>query len=187
VTLVWAACETTPGAVAWAVAHLATQPAARDRLRAELASGSIGPDQIAALPYLDATVRETFRLSPVIAFAKRRLRSEMRLAGHDLAAGTDVAACIYLAHRRADAWPEPDRFLPERFLDGRANAFAYFPFGGGMRRCVGMHLATLETKAILSEVVANAALDLAPGQEVGVARGTVALRPRDGLRVVLRR
>ena len=90
---------------------------------------------------LDAVVKETLRLNPIIPVVGRRLVAPMRIGGRDLPAGVLATPCIYLAHRRPDIWPNPARFDPARFVGLRPNPYAFLPFGGGERRCLGMAFA----------------------------------------------
>ena len=134
--------------------------------------------------YLDATVKEVLRVRPVLSIAARRLHQPFELGGHTLPPGVHVAPCIYLAHRRPEAWPDPTAFLPERFLDGAPAPYTYLPFGGGVRRCAGAAFATLEMREVLRAVAER--LTLAPAGVGGerMRRGSVTLVPRAGGTVV---
>ena len=93
----------------------------------------------------------------------------------------------YVTHRHPEFWPEPDRFLPERFLPGRAEGrpkFAYFPFGGGPRSCIGNHFALMEGTLILAAVAQRYRITLVPGQTV-IPDTTSTLRPKPRVEVVL--
>src|SRR5918993_1361593 len=126
VTLLVAGHETTATALAWAVERLVRTPGGWDRLRA-------GGEE-----YAEAAGKEALRLRPVLPVVLRHLQRDMKIAGHDLAAGTVVAPCIQLVHRRPDVYPEPDRFVPERFLgpEPQGGTYSWIPFGGGVRRCL---------------------------------------------------
>ena len=108
-TLLVAGHETTATALAWALERLVRHPDKLDRLRAEVAAGE---DE-----YLEAVVKETLRLRPILPLVARRLTEPMEIGGHLLPAGVRVTPCIYLIHRRPDVYPEPRRFRPERFLE----------------------------------------------------------------------
>ncbi len=150
VTVLAAGHETTAGSLAWALERLAHHPQAQERVRA-------GDDA-----YLDAVVKEVLRVRPVLSIAARRVAAPFELGGHVLPPGVHVAPCIYLAHRRPEAWPEPTAFRPERFLDGAPAPGTYLPFGGGVRRCAGAAFAALELREVLRAVLARFAL--APGR-----------------------
>ena len=175
VTLLLAGHETTATALAWAFDLLLHAPAELARLRAELREG--GGD------YLRAVVTESLRLRPVLPLAGRRLASELRADGYALAPGTDVTPAIWLTHTRADLYPQPLRFRPERFLREAPATYAWIPFGGGVRRCLGAAFAELEMRVVLAVVLANIELAPAsPGAEA-VARRNITFAPRHGTRV----
>jgi cytochrome P450 len=174
VTLLAAGHETTATALAWAFERLSRHPAALARLRD-------GDDL-----HLDATVREVLRTRPVLTIVPRRLTAPLRIGGYDLPAGTHVAPCPYLMHRRADLYPDPLVFRPERWLDGPPPApYAFLPFGGGGRRCPGAAFATMEMAEVLR---AAARLDLFPAgpRPERARRRSVTVSPAGGGAVVLR-
>jgi cytochrome P450 len=96
-----------------------------------------------------------------------------------------LTPCIYLAHRRAESFPEPERFLPERFIGTRLDPYAWLPFGGGIRRCLGMAFALFEMKIVIGLVWSSLRLRLASPGRVRVARRTVTLAPAGGTRVIV--
>lgn len=162
-TLLVAGHETTATALSWAFERLTRSPAALERLEDEVAAGTDA--------YLDAVIAETLRLRPVISIVLRRLTEPMEIAGYELPAGVSVAPCIYLMHRREDIYPEPDRFLPERFIESPPGTYTWIPFGGGVRRCIGAAFAQFEMKAVLRAVVSRTRLTPAqPGAEASRRR-----------------
>src|SRR5436190_1981147 len=133
-----------------------------------------------AVRAVDAVVKEVLRVRPVLSIAARRLHQPFELGGHTLPAGVHVAPCIYLAHRRREAWGDPTAFRPERFLEASPAPYTYLPFGGGVRRCAGAAFATLEMREVLRAVSEGVALAPArPGGE-RMRRGSVTLVPRGG-------
>ena len=140
---------------------------------------------MARLEYLDAVVKETLRLTPIIPLVGRRLVHPMRLGGRDLPAGVVAAPCIYLAHRRPERWPDPERFDPAHFLGTRPTPYEFLPFGGGVRRCLGMAFALYEMKIVLGRVLARAALQPAPGYAARVVRRSITFAPSEGMPVVV--
>jgi cytochrome P450 len=173
VTILAAGHETTAGSLAWAMERLARHPEALTRIRG-------GDDE-----YLDATVKEVLRTRPVLTIAARRVRQPFEVAGHVLPPGVHVAPCIYLAHRRAAAWPEPTAFRPERFLARTPEPYTYLPFGGGVRRCAGAAFATLEMREVLRAVAARFALRPARAHRgERMRRGSVTLVPTGGGAIV---
>src|SRR4029077_3793653 len=99
--------------------------------------------------YLDAVVKESLRLRPVIDGAERTLTRPRTLAGGARPAGVKIYPGILLTQMRAGLYPEPERFRPERFLDEGAESYAWLPFGGGIRRCLGTALAQAEVAEVL--------------------------------------
>ncbi len=190
VTILLAGHETTATALAWAVSHVLAHPDVRRRLHDELRGAGpapLDPQRVTRLEYLDAVCRETLRLTPILPIVGRRLTRPMRLGGVDLPAGAVAAPCIYLAHRRVERWPEPERFRPERFLESKPTPYEFFPFGGGVRRCLGMAFALAEMKIVLAEVLTRVELTAAPGYQVRVVRRSVTLAPSEGMPVVVER
>ena len=133
--------------------------------------------------YLDAVMKETLRVRPVIDAVERKLTKPRTVAGWDLPAGINVFPGIAMVHRREDIYPRALEFRPERFLDEGAESYAWLPFGGGIRRCVGAALAQAEMIEVL-RVVAPA-VELRPtrdGLDPVVLKG-VTLSPRHGVPV----
>ncbi len=168
VTVLAAGHETTAGSLAWALERLAHHPGAQERVRA-------GDDA-----YLDAVVKEVLRVRPVLSIAARRVAAPFEIGGHTLPPGVHVAPCIYLAHRRPQAWPEPTAFRPERFLSAAPAPGTYLPFGGGVRRCAGAAFAALELREVLRAVLERFALAPAGQHTERMIRGSVTLRPSRG-------
>jgi cytochrome P450 len=186
VTLLVAGHETTATALAWAVHHLLVHPEVRARLAAEV-QGIDDPLALSRLDYLDAVVKETLRLTPIVPMVGRRLTRPMTIGGHPLPAGVVGAPSIVLAHRRPERWPDPDRFAPERFLDAKPTPYEFLPFGGGVRRCIGAAFALYEMKIVLAEILRRVELELQPGYEARVIRRSVTLAPSQGMPVVVGR
>ena len=175
-TLLLAGHETTATALAWTLDLLTRHPAALARLRAELETDSDA--------YLRAVIAESLRLRPVVPLAGRRLTSELRADGMVLPAGTDVTPAIWLAHTRPESYPEPYAFRPERFLDRPPSGFAWIPFGGGVRRCLGAAFAEMEMRVVLTAVLRRRAPRAVARRAERVARRNVTFSPRHGTRIV---
>ena len=190
-TLLFAGHETTATALAFAFHNILGHAHVRERLRDELASvggaGPVAPAQVGRLEYLDAVAKETLRLNPVISEVGRVLARPMRIGGWDLPAGVAASPCIYLAHRRPEAWPEPERFDPERFVGRRPSPYEFLPFGGGVRRCLGMAFALYEMNVVLAEVCSRVELRLASGYRMQRVRRSITLAPSKGMPVVVER
>jgi len=177
VTLLLAGHETTATALAWTFDLLLRNPAALTRLRAELAEGG---DE-----YLRAVISESLRLRPVVPLAGRRLGAELRVGDHLLPAGTDVTPAFWLTHTRPDLYPEPLEFRPERFLADPPDTYAWVPFGGGVRRCLGAAFAEFEMRIVLREVLTRCELRGARSAPERIARRNITFSPRHGTPVTL--
>jgi cytochrome P450 len=136
--------------------------------------------------YLDAVIKETLRLRPVIALVLRKLVEPMEIGGRLLPAGVSVAPSIYLVHRRPDVYPEPERFRPERFIEQPAGTYTWIPFGGGVRRCLGGAFAEFEMAIVLRELVARRRLRPVGEPEHSV-RSTITNVPNRGAEVLAAR
>ena len=174
ITLLLAGHETTASSLAWTVHRILTEPGVRER------AASDGD-------YLDAVIRETMRMNPVIPDVLRIVKAPLRIGGYDLPAGVAVAPNIYAAHHRSDTWGDPYVFRPERFLGTKPGPYEFFPFGGGMRRCLGAAFALYEMKVVLSTLLARAELAIAPGYRLRVVRRNITWAPSDGMPVVVTR
>lgn len=189
VTLLVAGHETTATALTWAMRWLLEDPACLAELRQEL--HALGPDPspeaLAKAPYLDGVAREALRLVPVIPLVGRVLTKDRTVGGHHLKAGSNLTCSIYLAHRRPEAYPEPRRFDPRRFVGKKLTPQEFFPFGGGVRRCIGMQFALYEMKMVLARLAARCDFELDPKHALGMERRSITITPSNGLRVLLRR
>ena len=172
-TLLLAGHETTATGLAWTFDLLLRHPHVLERL------GTAEDDA-----YLRAVVAESLRLRPVVPLAGRRLSEELRVNGYVLPPETDVTPAIWLAHTRPDRYPEPYAFRPERFLEDAPATYAWIPFGGGVRRCLGAAFAEMEMRVALAEIVRRRALRPASGTAERVARRNVTFSPRGGTMVI---
>lgn len=191
VTALAAGHETTATALAWAVERILSTPRVYDRLREEIRASGNGrtpdPERLARLPYLDATIKEVLRLRPVIPIVGRLLKEPFVFGGRELPEGTTVAPCIYLAHRDPDVYPDPEAFRPERFEGAQPDPYAYLPFGGGVRRCIGAAFASYEMKVVLGTILASCDLEAAQPLPAPVRRRAITFWPEHGTRVRVRR
>lgn len=176
-TLLLAGHETTATALAWTFDLLLRHPAPFQRLRDSLEQGEDD--------YLRATIAESLRLRPVVPLAGRRLAKDLVVDGLSLPAGTDVTPAIWLTHTRADVYPEPFAFRPERFLDEAPDTYAWIPYGGGIRRCLGASFAEFEMRIVLREVLTRCDLHKASATPERVGRRNITFSPKDGTPVVV--
>lgn len=193
VTLMLAGHETAAAALSWAWYLLARHPQAMERMREELDAvlGGRAPavDDLPRLPYTRAVFDETLRLYPPAWGQPRESVEEDEIGGYRIAAEKIVVVCQWVTHRRPDLWDRPDDFVPERFEGagpGTFPPFAYYPFGGGARQCIGSHFALMEAQVILATLAQRFDLELEPGQTV-LPDATFTLRPRQGIRMRIRR
>ena len=189
ITLLVAGHETTATSMAWTLERMLSHRAVWERARAEVASvvgdAPVTDEQVGRLVWLDAVIKESLRLRPIIPMVARRLVVPMAFGGFDLPAGTIIAPSIYLTQRRPDVYPQPDRFMPERFLGVKPDPYTWLPFGGGIRRCLGMAFALYEMKIVLATILQRVELELAPGASDRMARRSITFAPADGARVVV--
>src|SRR4051794_34941744 len=176
-TLLVAGHETTATSLSWAIERLSRNPDKLERLRAEVREGRE--------EYLTATIQETLRLRPVISIVLRKLTEAVEIGGYELPAGVSVAPCVYLVHRNPDVYPEPQRFLPERFLERPPGTYTWIPFGGGVRRCLGASFAQFEMAVVLRELVKRHQIRPANPKPERVFRRAITETPRHNAEVVL--
>ncbi len=189
VTLLVAGHETTATTLSWACSELLDHPDIYEKLEREVdaaTQGGFDAVKVAALPYLDAVVKETLRRRPILPLVGRRLQRDMTIGDIDLPKGAVVGPCVYLAHHRAENFADPYRFDPARFLAGKVSPYAFFPFGGGGRRCIGMAFALFEAKVVLATLVASRRIERVPGHTTKVTRRAITLAPSQGMPLVLR-
>ena len=193
ITILIAGHETVASALTWACYLLATNPQVEARLHAELDQvlGSRAPT-MDDLPALETTRRvfdETLRLYPPAWLVTRKNIEADVIGGALIPAGSLVIVSLATTHRNPAYWPDPDQFDPDRFLPEIANArprYAYLPFGGGPRLCIGNHFALLEAPLVLASLYQRYHLELDPDHEV-IVDPLVTLRPRGGLPMRVRR
>ncbi|MFT3866601.1 MAG: cytochrome P450 [Solirubrobacterales bacterium] len=176
-TLLLAGHETTATALAWTFDLLLRHPEALARLRGSLENGEEA--------YLKATIAESLRLRPVVPLAGRRLAEDLVTDDLELPAGTDVTAAIWLTHTDPDLYPEPLAFRPERFLEAAPETYAWIPFGGGIRRCLGAAFAEFEMRIVLREVLSRVSLRKADPRPERTGRRNITFSPVAGTPVVV--
>jgi cytochrome P450 len=179
-TLVLAGHETTANSLAWTFERLLRAPAAYDRLREVVRSEREEADD-----YVEATINEGMRVRPVIPIVVRMVKRPWQLGEYVVPADTPVAVSIVALHHREDVYPEPHAFRPERFVGRKPGTYAWVPFGGGIRRCLGAALAMAEQRVVLRAIARRTDL-LAPDTAYEPARQrNVTMLPRYGGRVVV--
>jgi cytochrome P450 len=177
ITMLLAGHETTSSALAWAFERLLRTPAALGRLQDEVERGEG--------EYMDAVIKETLRIRPVAAHVARQLQVETEIAGYRLPRRTVIAPSIYLIHRNPRLYPDPGAFRPERFLgEDPPDHYGWIPFGGGVRRCLGASLATLEMQVVISTILRSVRLRAARAKPEGIGVLGVTLVPARGAEVI---
>jgi cytochrome P450 len=197
-TFLLAGHETSATALSWSLALLSAHPAARQRLEAEVDAvlGGRDPDagDVASLHWTRAVVAEAMRLYPPAWTIERDALADDEVAGTPIPAGSLVVVPPYLVHRHPDFWPDPSGFDPDRFMPGQSRGddggtrlrYAYIPFGGGRRACVGASFAELETVLVLATITRRYRLELIE-RRVPAPAGKITLRPGRELRMRLLR
>jgi len=188
ITLLIAGHETTASALAWAFYWLETTPEVKSKLLEEIDSLGVNPDPLAfsKLPYLTAFCQETLRLYPIAMVAFSRIAKEnIKIMGHEFCADTTFIPSIYSIHHREDLYPNSFDFRPERFLEKQYSPYEFFPFGGGVRLCLGYALAILEMKLVIATIVSKYNLKLANSQPIKPMRRGATMTPSNGVPLIM--
>ena len=193
ITFFAAGHETTALGLTWTLYLLSRHPdiecALHDEVDRVLASGQATFADLEALPYTRMVIQEAMRLFPPVFSLSRVALADDKVGKHSIRAGSVVAISPYVTHRNPRLWKEPLRFDPERFTPDRIKTrhrFAYLPFGGGPRICIGRGFAMAEACLVLATIARAYRLRMAPGHRVE-AQGRITLRPRYGLPMTLER
>lgn len=192
-TLLLAGHETTANSLAWTWYLLSQNPEAEQKLHHEVAGvlGRRAPGglDLPQLPYTRMVVEESMRLYPPAWAISRNAIGDDEIGGYRVRRKTNLIICSFVTHRHPAFWEEPERFNPERFSpersEGRPN-FAYLPFGGGPRICIGNGFAMTEAQLVVATIAQRYRLRLAPGHPVEL-HPLITLRPRHGMRMTVHR
>jgi cytochrome P450 len=189
ITVLIAGHDSTALALAWALAEIVRRKEVVDRLTDELrqvtGGGPTEAEHLPALEYLDAAIRESLRLRPVVPFVVRKTVRPFAAGGREYPPGVVLCPCSYLVHQRSDLYPEPERFRPERFLERKFGPHEWFPFGGGNRVCLGMPFALYEMKVVLAMLLGEVRLARSASARSRPRRYGILLGPDDGARVMI--
>src|SRR6185437_12041327 len=190
-TLLLAGHETTANALAWTWYLLSQNPEAEQKLHREvtgvLGRRTPGGLDLPQLPYTRMVVEESMRLYPPAWAISRRAIGDDEIGGYRVPGKANIIICSFVTHRHPAFWEEPERFDPERFSPERAEErpnFAYLPFGGGPRICIGNAFAITEAQLVVATIAQRYRLRLAPGHPVEL-HPLITLRPRHGMRMTL--
>jgi cytochrome P450 len=196
--LLFAGYDTTTAALSWGIIELLRHPAVYERVRTEVQAATGGVDgdvpvtvqDLYAMPYLDAVIKETLRLHPATSVLLRGVHEPFAFAGQTIPAGWVVVLPIAYTHRMAEYFDEPERFEPERFLAPRAEdrrtPYAWMGFGGGAHMCLGMGIGQIEIKTVFARLLRQFDLKLVPQQDTSTVFVPVN-RPRGGAIVAFTR
>jgi cytochrome P450 len=191
ITIFMAGHETTAMAMTWAWYLLSQHPAVEAKLHAELDTVLRGraPSQedLGKLSYSRMIIEETMRIYPTVPALEREALAEDTLVGRRIPAGSTILILPWVLHRHVKLWPNPGRFDPERFSPEQTAArprFAYLPFGGGRRICIGAAFSIAEATILLATLAQRFRLSLVPGHPVE-PQGLITLRPRHGMKMLL--
>jgi len=187
ITLLLAGHDTTASTLGWALYLIDKNPHVWERMHAEaveaFSGGELVYEDLHRLTYTTMVLEEVMRLYPPVWLLPRSAVAEDEIGGYRVPAGADVLICPYTMHRHPAFWPDPDRFDPDRFDPSRTMErprYAYIPFGGGPRFCVGNNLGMMEATIVLAALAKDLHLSLVPGYEV-IAEPMLTLRARGGL------
>lgn len=192
ITMILAGHETTANLLSWTFHLLSKHPDIERRVReeAQRVLGDRDPvlEDVKALEYTRMVIEEALRLYPPAWIFERQAIAKDTLGGYAIEPGAIVGLCPYVMHRHPDHWENPEGFDPERFRPERAAGrarYAYLPFGGGPRTCVGNHFAMMEAQILLAMIVREQRLELVPSHPV-VLDPVITLRPKHGIMVTRR-
>ncbi|WP_419880422.1 cytochrome P450 [Peribacillus sp. B-H-3] len=190
-TIFLAGHETTANALSWTLYLLSQNPEAEGKLYREidelLGDKSPRPEDFMKLTYTQNVVWESLRMYPPGFFTGRKVEKDIEINGYKFKKNDMVLTSQYIMHRKSEFFPEPEKFIPERFENNYLRtipSFAYFPFGGGPRVCIGNHFALMEAVLVLAAILQKYKLVLSPGQIVKPFP-SITLRPKGGLRMVV--
>lgn len=185
-SLLVAGVDTTALALTWGLYWLCREPAVHEKLRRELRTFDTQKVQeIFRLPYLHAVFCETLRMFPIVTTPSgRKLLREMEVGGRTYPAGVTLVPSTYLVHRLETLYPESSRFRPERFQNGKPASHEYFPFGGGLRTCVGEMMAQIGFKTAVRTILDRGTVRGVEVPEPNPVRHGALLAPPEGFRIV---
>ena len=187
VTILAAGHDTTALSLAWALEQILPRAdvVARieDELRTVCGDAVPGPEHVARLDYLDAVIRESLRLRSILTFVVRLVKAPITINGVTYAPNVLLCPAIHLLHQRADLYPEPRSFRPERFLERKFAPHEWNPFGGGNRACLGQAFALYEMKVVLSTLFSVLKMERPKGAVSRPVRSGIAIGASDGVKL----
>ncbi|EEC16309.1 cytochrome P450, putative, partial [Ixodes scapularis] len=188
--------DTTAVGISWALYMIGLHHHVQERIQTEL-ENIFGTDternatmnDIRSMKYLECVLKESQRLFPSVPLIARLLQQDWKYDKYIMPKGTVCLVSIYSLHRDPDAFPNPEEFIPERFLPENCTGrhpFAYVPFSAGPRNCIGQRFAMMEMKTLVSRILRNFTLHSMDQRDKVQLAAELVLRPRDGLRIKLK-
>jgi unspecific monooxygenase len=189
-TLLLAGHETTSIGLSWALEQIVPRVDVLEKIKNELSNATgvevVRAEHLAHLEYLDATIRESLRVRTILPIVVRLTKRAFTAGGREYPPGVVLCPCSHLVHRRPDLYPEPEKFLPERFLERKYAGHEWFPFGGGNRTCLGMAFALYEMKVVLATLFSHVSLMRPPNAKSTPIRRGLSLAPKDGVALIVK-
>ena len=189
--LLLAGHETSTTGIAWSFYGILSNHHVLKKLKDELHQFVSDDTELVSnldkLVYLDATVKEALRITPVLPYSLRITNEAYQLRGHTIPKGTVISPCMYLAHHDSEHWTEPHKFMPERFLNSTENPYTYVPFGSGIRRCIGAAFAQYEMKIIIAQILMRIKLKLKDNYIAKPERKGPVIAPSGGVPVIIQK
>ncbi len=193
-TIFFAAQDTTVNAIAFTLYYLAKDPEIQQQARQEIKSLMAAKEgyglelgDLKKLKYIECVISESLRLSPPFYAAYRDVMGEQEVNGYALKDDSLIVISPYITHRHPDFWHEPDSFKPERFINRESKPFTYYPYGGGMRTCLGMHLAQTQITIFIALFLQKFTWTMADGHERPQFKAFATLRAKHGVRLQLKK
>ncbi|PLT35279.1 cytochrome P450 [Bacillus sp. V5-8f] len=191
-TIFLAGHETTANALSWTLYLLSQNPEAEKKLFEEIdmviGNRTVSPGDFAHLPYTQNIIWESMRIYPPAFVISRKAAEDVKIGGYQLKKDDTIMVSQYVMHHKPEYFSDPESFLPERFENNFIKtipSFAYFPFGGGPRVCIGNHFALLEAVLVLATIAQRFRVRLIPNHHPVLLYPSITLRPRSGLRMIV--
>ena len=178
--------DTGAATMAWAFAHIYQKPEIINRIRKEAieCKDANGKINVKKHIYLESCIKESMRLCPVVVHLTRVAEQDTKVGTYNVKSGEKVLPCTYLAQHNLEVFPKPNDFIPDRFMNGKCYDFSFFPFGIGSRTCIGEPFVLRQMVLMLSTIINQVDLALAPGFEPKPVRQLVLIVPRGGTRMI---
>lgn len=189
-TLLITGHQTTASTIAWSMYYILSDQSVLTKMKDEINSNISNMKEmhlnIQKLPYMDMVVNESLRIKPVIPFFGRLTTTDFQLNDITIPKGVMIYPAVYLVHHDEQYWPNPEKFIPERFTDStKMEPYTFVPFGGGIRRCIGASFAVYEIKIILATMLMTTEMKLDEGYQPKCMRGSAIIVPSGGVPVTI--